>query len=429
MTTKRKVVMGVVAVVVIAGLVVGNVAKNKGKVIEVQAEPARVQTLVSKVRAPGTMQAERTVKISATTMGQVARLAVKEGDHVTRGQFLLALDDEQLRAGLNEATASVASSAARLRVSEASLHQAEAMYKRNQSLASANLVSPQELENTETQTRTARAERDANREMVQQARESVRRAKDQLSKTIFTAPITGVVTELNVEVGEMAVIGTMNNPGTVLMTIADLGQMEIWADVDEADIVNVRPGQDVKITVDALPDTTFGGRVRDIAASGSNSAQVGTEAKTNFTVKVSLLDAVTSSKPGMSGDVEITTAIKNGVLTVPIQAVVSRKPDDLELRAKGRKEKKARQEAQSAEQASGKPAKDRIGVFVVGADGKVAFRDLRTGLMGDTDFEVSGDLKKGDKVVTGPYKTLRALKVGTKVKVVAVAGEKGGKKS
>lgn len=427
MTTGRKILIGVVAVVVIGGLIAGNVLKNKGKVTEVQAEPAKLQSLVSKVRAPGTMQAERTVKISATTMGQVSRLAVKEGDRVTKGQFLLSLDDEQLRAGMNEAQASVASSAARLRLSEASLHQAEAMYKRNVSLAQSNLVSSQELENSETQTRTARADRDANREVVHQSREMVRRAKDQLSKTVFRAPISGVVTELNVEIGEMAVIGTMNNAGTVLMTIADLSQLEIWADVDEADIVNVRPGQDVKITVDALPDTSFHGRVRDIAASGSNAAQAGTEAKTNFTVKISLTEAVPAVKPGMSGDVEITTATKDNALTVPIQAVVSRKPEDLVVRAKGSKKKKAEEAAQAA--ASGKPAKDRIGVFVVGADSKVAFRDVRTGMLGDTDFEVLGDLKKGDKVVTGPYKMLRTLKVGTKVKVVATVVDKGGKKS
>lgn len=426
MTTGRKVLLGVAATIVIGGLIAGNILKNKGKVTEVQAEPAKIQTLITKVRAPGTMQAERTVKISATTMGQVSRLAVKEGDHVIRGQFLMSLDDEQLRAGLSEAQASVASSAARLRLSEASLQQAEAMYRRNVSLAKSNLVSSQELENSETQTRTSRADRDANREFVHQSREAVRRAKDQLSKTVFTAPISGVVTELNVEIGEMAVIGTMNNAGTVLLTIADLSQLEIWADVDEADIVNVRRGQDVKITVDALPDTSYRGRVRDIAASGSNAAQAGTEAKTNFTVKISLTDAVSAIKPGMSGDVEVTTATKNNALTVPIQSVVSRKPDDLIVRGKGRKAKKA---ADAADVVAGKPAKDRIGVFVVGADGKVAFHDVRTGLLGDTDFEVLGDVKKGDKVVTGPYKTLRTLKVGTKVKVVATVTDKSGKKS
>ncbi len=163
------------------------------------------------------------------------------------------------------------------------------------------------------------------------------------------------------------------------------------------------------------------------AASGSNAAQAGTEAKTNFTVKVSLTDTVPTIKPGMSGDVEVTTATKNNALTVPIQAVVSRKPEDLVSRAKGRKAKQADAVAQAS--TSGKPVKDRIGVFVVGADGKVAFHDVRTGLLGDTEFEVLGDLKKGDKVVTGPYKTLRTLKVGTKVKVVATVVDKGGKKS
>ena len=187
MTTGRKVLIGAAAALVLGGLIVGNVLKNKGKATEVQAEAAKLQMLVSNVRAPGTIQAERTVKISATTMGQVSRLAVKEGDLVTKGQFLLSLDDEQLRAGLNEGRASVASSQARLRVSEASLQQAEAMYKRNMSLATSALVSPQELENSETSTRTARAERDANREMVHQSQEALRRAKDQLSKTVFAS--------------------------------------------------------------------------------------------------------------------------------------------------------------------------------------------------------------------------------------------------
>jgi HlyD family secretion protein len=432
MTRRRKIILGVCGIVLVGAVVAGNLAHSHKKATEVQAEPVKRGLLVSKVRAPGSIQAETTVKISATTFGQVIRVGVKEGERVRKHQFLLALDDTQARAELNEARAALASARARLRFSEASLARAEAMYERNKKLATSNLVSSQELEASETEARTARADRDAYSEQVSQASETVRRAQDNLSKTVYRAPVAGVVSSLNVEEGEMAVTGTMNNPGTVLVVISDMSQMEIWADVDEADIVDVRPLQDVKITVDALPDTSFRGRVREIAASGTSASglSAGGEQKTNFTVKISFVDAVPKVKPGMSGDVEITTASKKGALYIPIQAVVVRKAEDLKQldQHRKRREKEARAETRP-DTASGEPSKEKEGVFVVKKDGTVEFREIRTGLAGDTDIEIIGPVQAGEKVVTGPYKTLRNLRNGAKVKVVAASFEKGAKKS
>ncbi len=429
MTRGGKIAIALVGVAVIGAIVVANVVKAKGRATEVQAEAAKAEQIVSRVRAPGTIQSETTVNLSATQFGQVTSVAVVEGQAVQKGQFLLRLDDTQYRAAVSGARAAAASAEARLRLAEASSARAVATLERSRALAKEQLVSAQELEAAETDARVLRAERDAAAEAVAQAREQLRQAQDQLAKTTFTAPVSGVVSALNVEEGEMAVTGTMNNPGTVLLTISDMSKMEIWAEVDEADIVDVRAGQEVSISVDAIPDTTFRGRVRDVASSGSGSTSLGTDQKTHFLVKVSFSDDVPQIKPGMSGDVEIVTATRSAKVAVPIQSVVIRKAEDLEKRTPGRRGRRGKNAAQADTTRTdhGDKKKDRMGVFVVGTDNVVTFHDARTGVAGDTSMELYSDVKVGDKVVTGPYKTLRSLKAGTKVKITAA--EKDAKKS
>jgi HlyD family secretion protein len=269
-----------------------------------------------------------------------------------------------------------------------------------------------------------------NAEEVTRASAAVQSAQDNLRKTLFHAPIDGTVTQLNVERGEIVMVGTMNNPGTVVLSVADLSRMKVEADVDETDVASVRLGQTATVKVDALPDTTLTGRVVEIANSPKISELGTQEQQTNFVVDVMIDNPPPTLRPGMTADVEIKTATKAGVLHVPIQAVVVRTAEEL-AKAKAKVGKAghgdAKNAAGAAETGTSDPAKkneELKGVFVM-VDGEAQFRKVRTGIASDTDLEVLGDVKAKEKVITGPNKVLRQLKPGSKVKVEEPKTKKG----
>lgn len=396
-----------------------NVTKSSGAKIAVQAGEVRKGSIKATVRAPGRVQPETMVKISADVPGKVVRLAVKEGQRVKRGQFLLQLDDTQFRAEVANTEAALQAARSNLRQAEAAFAQSDAALKRKESLFDQKLVSPEELDVARTTRDSDKARLEARREDVTQAGATLTVQRDRLSKTRFNSPIDGTVVQLSIEEGEIVVTGTMNNPGTVILTVADLRQMKVEADVDETDVSAATLGQAAKVTVDALPDTTLAGHVTEIANSPS-IADAGTqEQQTNFLVDVMIDTPPAMLRPGMTADVEITTASKDSVLLVPIQAVVVRAPKDLVPVGKRGSKKRGAQAAETpASGAAADPKSQEIrGVFVMGKDGKVAFRKVTTGLSSDTDYEVTGDLKPGEKIVTGPFRVLRTLKPDQKVKV------------
>jgi HlyD family secretion protein len=241
------------------------------------------------------------------------------------------------------------------------------------------------------------------------------------------SPIDGTVTQLTIERGEIAVIGTMNNPGTVLLTVADLSRMKVEADVDETDVATVRIGQEATVKVDALPDTSLVGHVTQIANSPLISGAETQEQETNFKVDVTIDNPPPILRPGMTADVEIRTARRDSVLAVPIQSVVIRTPEDLKP-PETRKKKRGGAQADPAEKQAGsgeRPKQEEIrGVFVI-VNGKAEFRRVKTGIASDTDFEVNGEIKPGEKVVIGPHKTLRSLKPGQRVKIEEPKKAKG----
>jgi HlyD family secretion protein len=287
------------------------------------------------------------------------------------------------------------------------------------------LVSPEEIEIARTEHNTDKARLDVNQEEVSRAKAAVQSAQDNLRKTIFHSPIDGTVTQLNVERGEIVMVGTMNNPGTVVLSVADLRRMKVEADVDETDVASIRLGQPATVKVDAIPDTTLTGRVVEIANSPKISELGTQEQQTNFVVDVMIDNPPPTLRPGMTADVEIKTATKKDVLHVPIQAVVVRTSEEL---AKAKAGKSSRKGAAAAEPASdGGNKKEEIkGVFVM-ADGEAQFRKVRTGVASDTDLEVWGDVKAKEKVITGPNKVLRQLKPGSKVKIEEAKAKKGEK--
>jgi HlyD family secretion protein len=424
--TKRILLIGGGAVVVLA-IVVANLSKEAGGTQGVQVAEAKIGDISSTVRAPGKIQPETLIKLSANVPGEVKRLAVKEGDRVRKGQFLLQIDDTQYQADVRQSQAGLDAARSNLRLAEAAFAQSDAVAKRKESLFTQNLVSPEELEAARTQRNSDKARIDASREEITRGEAALLAAQDRLRKTRFDSPIDGTVTQLNIERGEIVVIGTMNNPGTVILSVADLARMKVEADVDETDVASVSLDQPATVKVDALPDTTLPGHVVEIANSPKVS-QLGTqEQQTNFEVDVMLDHPPPSLRPGMTADVEVKTGTKNGVLYVPIQAVVVRTAEELEKAAKrgrdrhassgaGRAAKAAKTSAAPAESIEKKKAEEIKGVFVLDK-GVAQYRRVKTGIASDTDIEISGELKAGEKVVTGPHKVLRNLKPGAKLKV------------
>jgi HlyD family secretion protein len=426
MSGRKKIVLIGVGVLLLLVIVLANLKRSSGGQVAVQAAEVKKGRVTATVRAPGRVQPETQVKLSANVPGEVKALAVEEGDAVRKGQFLLQIDDTQYRAQVREASAALAGSRSNLRLAEATLEQSQSLLKRREALSEKNLVSPEELDQSRTQVSTDRARVDANREDVQRASALLQVAQDNLRKTRFDSPIAGRVTQLNVEQGEIVITGTMNNPGTVILTVADLTRMKVEADVDETDVAAITLGQTAKVKVDAMPDTSLGGRVTQIANSPDISAAETQEQQTNFKVDVEIDNPPATLRPGMTADVEIQTAARDSVLYVPIQSVVVRTPADLEPPRKGKKRRGSSAEAKPESTASapaassgGAPGRSEEirGVFVITPNGTVSFRRVKPGIASDTDFEVVGDLKPGEKVVIGPHRVLRTLKPEQRVKI------------
>jgi HlyD family secretion protein len=381
----------------------------------VQVAEATRQKLIAVVKAPAAIEPETIVNISAELIGRVVQLAVQEGQQVKRGQLLLRIDPASYEEQTRQAEALLAGAEARLRGATATWQVAKPNYERRKALFAQKLLSPGEMELAERDFQTTQAEYEAFGQEVSRARAALRAARDQLSKTVYTAPIDGVVTELNIEQGEIVMIGTMNNPGTRILSVADLDRMLAKADVDETDVVDLKLGQPAVIEIDAIPDTSFKGRVKEIAQSATRTGLTGSTGETDFEVKVLFDERVPQVRPGMTADVAIETAQRDSALSVPIQAVVSRSEEDLKRQAGRGKRSQAKTAAAPAGTAKGK-AREKTGVFVL-VGHKVEFREVTTGIASDTDIEISGSVKPGDKVVTGPYQVLRDLKPGTQVKV------------
>ena len=406
------------AVIVTLGLVAMAVLRGRSsKVTPVQFARVRQENITSRVRAPGKIEPETQVKVSADVMGKIVQLPVKEGDPVKRGQLMLQLDDTQYRAGFNQARAALATARARVREAEATFKVVDTNFARQRSLFEQNLLSQAEWDQATNTHESARVSVATAQEEVSRSQAMLDGAADNVRKCRFVAPFDGVVSALNVEKGENVVTGTMNNPGTEILTVSDLSRMLVRADVDETDIVDMTLGQKAKITVDALPDTFFWGSVAEIGNTAKRSITSTVEGQTNFEVKVVFDVDVPQVRPGMTADVEIETATHNQTLGVPIQAVVVRTERELKVKAKGaaRKKLKATDMLAALDDTIGKKEKEITGLFRV-ENGVAKFLPVRTGLASETEIEVFGELKANDLVVAGPYKALRELKPESKVK-------------
>jgi HlyD family secretion protein len=368
------------------------------------------------VTANGKIQARRKVDLSALVMGQIVNLAVKEGDKVNRGQLLLQIDRAQLAAQTAGRESALAAMRSDLQASRANTEQARFDYERARRNWEAKILSEAEYQKAKSVYDTAQANLSATQQRLQESGANLAASRDSLSKTTVSAPIGGVVTYLPVKEGEVTVIGTMNNPGTQLLTISDMSEVEAVMMVDETSVPEVKVGQKANLNVDAYPNRPFEGVVTEVGSSPISkndpdllSLTQGSEA-INFKVKIRVVNPPETIRPGFSVTADILTGRKEGASAIPIQALVVRDVP--------------KKDGKPAGGGAGRPQTEE-GVYVIKA-GKLAFEKVETGLAGELMIEVKSGPKVGSEIVTGPFKVLRQVKEGDKV-IVEKEGDKKGR--
>jgi HlyD family secretion protein len=447
MTRKKttKLVVGLVLLVAAAG---GGYAAydyyNTKDIVTVQVGEVVRQDLAQSVSANGEVKPKKSVNISSNAMGRIVNMPVREGAHVRTGDLLISLESIQTEADVESAQASlmaaetelagmasqiksndaaIASAKAEIARAQAEVARAKLNLDRAESMNKEGLIPREQhdrtksdydvaltsvsaakarLEQAEAQAAQTLNQRESTALRLAQQRTQVIRAKDQLSKTIITSPLDGMITYLPVNEGEIAIVGIQNSPGTTLMTISDMSVITAEVKVDEADIVNVRLGQEAEIKVDALGDKKLKGHVSEVGnsalnRSGGTTSNTGSQEAKDFKVVITLDDPPDTLRPGLSCTVTIITARTAKVLTIPIQALTVREFDDPSDPLKKKKIEKE-------------------GVYTL-KDNTVLFKTVKTGITGTTDIEILEGLSEKEKIVTGPYQVLRGLEDNKKVKI------------
>jgi HlyD family secretion protein len=455
----KKIAIGVAVLVVLALIIGFTVRQSSKNVATVQTGKAQRQDLSTIVSASGEIKPKTYVNIGANAFGKITRLYVKEGDHVKKGQMLAQLENVQSSADVNANEASlqaaqtdaIAADAA-LKTSQADLLRAQADHERNkldwdraQSLFKDGLISKSDFDSrknawatadagltqAEARVAQARAQKDSADRHIAQAKAMLTRYADALQKTTYPAPFDGVITNLPVREGETVVIGIQNAQGSTLMTLADMSVITAEVKVDETDIVNVRLGQPAEVTIDAIPKKIFHGKVSEIGdnaivrSSGVSTSQqnVASEEAKDFKVVVTLTDAPTDLRPGLSTTAKVTTATRSNVLSVPIQALTMRTKEQMDQANNAPGSVHAASPAVKDVASKSKTDEELQGVFVI-RNKKAIFVPVTTGITGRTDIEVLDGLKEGDEVITGSYKVLRSLRPGSSVKIDNTAPKK-----
>jgi HlyD family secretion protein len=418
MSKKTKIILGVLGAVVLAFVAMGFIKRKDKDVARVTTAKVEKIDLVSKVTANGKIQARRKVDLSALVMGQIVNLAAKEGDRVQKGQLLLQIDRAQLAAQTAGRESALGAMRSDLVAAQSAADQARYDYERARRNWEAKILSEAELQKTKSAYDTAQANLSAARQRLQESGANLAASRDSLSKTTVSAPIAGVVTYLPVKEGEVTVIGTMNNPGTQLLTISDMSEVEAVMMVDETSVPDVKVGQKASLNIDAYPNRTFEGVVTEVGSSpiAKNDPDLlsltqGSEA-INFKVKLRVTNPPETIRPGFSVTADILTGRKEGATAIPIQALV--------VRDVPKKDGKA-----AAASSAGRPQTEE-GVYLV-KNQKLAFEKVETGLAGELMIEVKSGPKVGEEIVTGPFKVLRQVKEGDKV-IIEKEGDKKGKK-
>ncbi|HXS82105.1 MAG TPA: efflux RND transporter periplasmic adaptor subunit [Methylomirabilota bacterium] len=393
---KKKLVWLVTAVllVVVAWLVVAARARgNKG--VEVQTAKVTRQEIVQKVSATGRIQPRTQIKISADVSAKIKRLGVVEGQHVDKGALLVELDRERYLAAVESAEANVRSAQANATLAQQNYTQAEREFTRAKGMLEQHLQSQAEFDAKQTAWQVEEARSKSALEQVEQAKAALKQSRDDLSKTTIYAPMSGTVSALNKEVGEIA-LGSQFQ-ADVIMVIADLREMEAQVNVDENDIVSIQRSQAAEVQTDALLATPLKGQVSDISSSANTAAPGSSEQKTEFEIKIAITDPPATLRPGMTATADIMTKTNPSALSVPIQCVALRTIDQLAQKGEKRADAEKRFKA------------DRDGfvevVFCI-EGGKAVAHQVKTGIQSDERIEILEGLKEGDEVVSGSYRAI-----------------------
>ncbi|MSO23146.1 MAG: HlyD family efflux transporter periplasmic adaptor subunit [Acidobacteria bacterium] len=492
MSKTKKVVIGSVAALVVS---IGGFAyyrTQQSKIVKVQTgKVVKMESLVQTVSASGEIKPLKYVNITANSNGRIMEIPIKEGDRVKKGDLLLKQESVQSSAELRSVEAMVQqamtdaegseaayqAAAATLKTTQADLVRSKADFEkarldleRSENLLKEGLISKAQFDQYKASYDVAKAQIEASqsrilqsqaelnradrarasaRGRIAQQQASIARSTDVVNKTIYKAPLDAIVTNLPVRVGESAVPGIQNSIGSGLMTLADLSVITAEVKVDETDIINVKLGQEAEVSIDAIPNKTFRGTVTEVgssaltrsgqAAGTSNTSGTSSQEAKDFKVVVTLLEPTAELKPGLSTTAKITTATRQNVLAIPIQALTIRENEKDKERegqapsltpstAKAAGSSEATPKGGTVSAAKTSKKKEEQGVFLL-RDGKAVFVPVSTGITGQTEIEVLAGLKEGDEIVTGSYKILRTLKTDAKVKVDNKEAGKEEKKS
>jgi HlyD family secretion protein len=405
--------LGVLGIAIVgAGAVAAT--KNNKKPVDVRIEAVQARPLVASVTASGQVQPRSKVDVAADISGRIVRLAVKEGEMVQRGQFLLQIDPAQYEAAVQRSEAALASARAQAAQQRASFAQAKLTFDRSSQIRQNNvqLVAQSELDQLRTQMEVAQAQLEAASFAIAQSQAALRDARTQLARTTINAPMAGRVTRLNVEQGETAVPGTFNKDAATLLTIADMTALETKVKVDETDVARIALGDSAEIQIDAFPDTTFVGRVVEISNSSVKTAAAAAGAgdqAIDYEVTIQLVNSPPDTRTDFSATAKVITDSRPSALSIPIIALTVQENEEI---ASGDSAPTLGRAAPTKQVGN----RDVEGVFIVGADNKVTFRPVKVGIAGERYFEVLTGLRAGDKIVAGTYQAIRELKDGALVR-------------
>jgi HlyD family secretion protein len=421
MSKRSKLLVGAGAAVLIVAIVAISAGARRDRGQEVRFETTGRRDLVAAVTASGKIQPKKKVDVSADITGRITKIAVREGDLVKQGQFLIQIDPTIYEANLQQASATMASAQAAEVQAKANQDQSERALRRTKELhtQSPNLISTEQLEQAQTAFDIAQANLNAAQHQVDQARAAVQSARDNLRKTTLIAPMTGRVTRLAVEEGEVAVPSTFSKDIGLLLTVSDLSVIQAKVKVDETDVVRVHLSDSVEVSIDAFPDTVFIGRVTKVSNSSvrdaTSTATGQNDRAVDYEVEITLDKPPSDIRPDLSATARIVTDTRKQALSIPIIALTVRE------------NKPGATETHQADTAAARKKKETEGVFVV-KDGMANFRPVKVGIAGDEYFEVTDGLKSGETIVAGPYQAIRDLKEGARVRAMKQSADSATKK-
>jgi HlyD family secretion protein len=403
--SKKKIILGAIIIVIVLVVIITVLKSNGGnKPITIQTAKVQKQEIVETVNSTGRIQPHTQVKISADVAAKIIILAIKEGDWVEQGTLLVQLDRERFGAAVERAEANVRSAEADAVLSKENMLKAEKDYDRTKGLFERKLESQAILDQVYAAYQVEKARFQSALELVEQAKATLKQARDDLSKTTIYAPMSGTISELNKEVGEICLGSQFQED--VILVVSDLGEMEALVDVDENDIVNVSLGDSATIEVDALPDIVFGGVVTEIASSAKIRGQGTTDQKTDFEVEIRIVNPGDQLRPGMTATSDIITDIREDALAVPIQSVAVRTPEQLKKKAPPTNSSNVAIADDSASQTFKADKDGFVEVVFVVKENVVKAKQVKTGIQSDTHIEVIEGISEGQEIVIGNYRAI-----------------------